>query len=68
MARKEKDGGKLKAEAGGVVTAGTCVLESFRFRSARFSRVALVCKPGPFFDIFHAFFQSWPPGRNYVKE
>ena len=45
MARKEKDGGKLKAEAGGVVTAGTCVLESFRFRSARFSRVALVCKP-----------------------
>ena len=32
--------------AGGVVT-GTCVLKSFRFRSARFSRVALVLKPWP---------------------
>ena len=30
--------------AGGVVT-GTCVLKLFRFRSARFSRVALVPKP-----------------------
>ena len=91
--------------AGGVVTS-TCVLKSFRFRSARFSRVALVLKPWPFFCItyyskkiswagtpgnswwgwaaqffnswpyfkpkkiviFHALFQSWPLGRNYVIE
>ena len=40
----------LLTGAWGVVT-GTCVLKSFRFRSARFSHVALVLKPWPFFAV-----------------
>ena len=48
IARKEEDGVKLRG-AGGAVTAVQQALaffkKSFRFRSASFSRVALVLKP-----------------------
>ena len=47
--------------AGGVVT-GTCVLKSFRFRSACFSRVALVLKPWPFFALL----TTWRKSRGRV--
>ena len=105
VARKEKVGVTAKGSRR-CCYRKTCLLKSFRFRSARFSRVALVLKPWPLFAllttwrksrgrvllgilgggeppssltpglisnqkknvIFHALFQSWPPGRNCVIE